>query len=159
MQRSEHIAKRLAEQRAQICLIGLKEIQKYWEVNNLVLELFFQYLDDSTAKKLRGGVADDLPEEQLNQQPGSDTGPIIEKSSATPISARVNPVLTTDTGFDLLDNTVSSLSLGQSQQGSMWLDMPRNILSHGGSAEDFSCFLDPYWLSSNGVGDTIDTLP
>lgn len=32
--------------------MGLHEIQKYWRVNNLVLDFFFQYLDDSTARIL-----------------------------------------------------------------------------------------------------------
>jgi hypothetical protein len=33
-------------------LLGLPEIQKYCRVNNLVLDFFFQYLDDSTARIL-----------------------------------------------------------------------------------------------------------
>lgn len=33
-------------------MLGLQEIQKYWRVNNLVLDFFFQYLDDSTARIL-----------------------------------------------------------------------------------------------------------
>ncbi|CRG90691.1 Cutinase transcription factor 1 beta [Talaromyces islandicus] len=49
---TDGVNKRLAENRAQICLLGLHEIQKYWRVNNLVLDFFFQYLDDSTARIL-----------------------------------------------------------------------------------------------------------
>lgn len=49
---TDGVNKRLAENRAQICLMGLHEIQKYWRINNLVLDFFFQYLDDSTARIL-----------------------------------------------------------------------------------------------------------
>jgi hypothetical protein len=43
----------LAEYRAQICLLGLKELQKSWDISDWVLQLFFRILDESTAKKLR----------------------------------------------------------------------------------------------------------
>jgi hypothetical protein len=33
-------------------LLGLKEIQRYWMINNNILDLFFQYMDENTAKKL-----------------------------------------------------------------------------------------------------------
>lgn len=63
---AEGVAKRLAESRAQMCLLGLKEIQKYWSINNLVLDLFFQYLDDSTAQRLNGDQSE-------NEGPRSNT--------------------------------------------------------------------------------------
>lgn len=50
--------KKLAEHRAQICLLGLKEIQKYWKINNTVLELFFRYLDESIVQRLQKGEAE-----------------------------------------------------------------------------------------------------
>lgn len=55
---TDGVSKRLAENRAQICLLGLKEIQNYWSINNLVLDLFFQYLDESTVRRLHGGHAE-----------------------------------------------------------------------------------------------------
>ncbi|KAK2043497.1 hypothetical protein LZ31DRAFT_468172 [Colletotrichum somersetense] len=51
---ADGISRRLAEHRAQICLLGLKEIQKYWRINNNVLDLFLQYLDESIAKRING---------------------------------------------------------------------------------------------------------
>jgi hypothetical protein len=48
------MSRRIAEHRAQLCLLCLKEIQKYWRINNTVLDLFLQYLDSSIAKRLRG---------------------------------------------------------------------------------------------------------
>jgi hypothetical protein len=37
-----------------MCLLGLQEIQKYWRINNNVLDLFLQYLDVSIAQRLHG---------------------------------------------------------------------------------------------------------
>lgn len=46
-------ARKLAEHRAQLCLLGLKELQKSWDLKNWVLDLFFRSLDDRTARDLR----------------------------------------------------------------------------------------------------------
>jgi hypothetical protein len=51
-----------------MCLLGLQEIQKYWRINNNVLDLFLRYLDTSIANRLQppepqgggGGVRYDL---------------------------------------------------------------------------------------------------
>ncbi|KAK1700651.1 cutinase transcription factor 1 alpha [Colletotrichum godetiae] len=43
----------IIEHRAKLCLLGLQELQKTWEVRMWVLQLFFQYLDQSTAARLR----------------------------------------------------------------------------------------------------------
>lgn len=37
-----------------MCLLCLKEVQKYWRINNNVLDLFLQYLDRSIAERLHG---------------------------------------------------------------------------------------------------------
>ncbi|KAF2635174.1 hypothetical protein P280DRAFT_523272 [Massarina eburnea CBS 473.64] len=42
----------IAEHRAKLCLLGLRELQRTWEVTNWVLQLFFQYLDRATADRL-----------------------------------------------------------------------------------------------------------
>ncbi|PSN72487.1 hypothetical protein BS50DRAFT_545068 [Corynespora cassiicola Philippines] len=52
LRRSSGINRTIAEHRAKICLLGLQEIQKTWEVKNWLLQLFFQYLDRSTAARL-----------------------------------------------------------------------------------------------------------
>lgn len=46
-------ARKLAEHRAKLCLLGLKELQKSWDLENWVLDLFFRCLDDHTARNLR----------------------------------------------------------------------------------------------------------
>ncbi|KAL1889135.1 hypothetical protein Sste5346_009082 [Sporothrix stenoceras] len=42
----------IAEHRAKVCLLGLQELQRTWDVRNWILQLFFQYLDRSTAARL-----------------------------------------------------------------------------------------------------------
>lgn len=41
-----------------MCLLCLKEIQKYWRINNNVLDLFLQYLDRSIAERLHAAAND-----------------------------------------------------------------------------------------------------
>lgn len=65
LQRSQGVAKRLAENRARLCLLGLKEIQKYWKINNLVLEMFFKCVDKSVAQRL----LDEDPETSNKETP------------------------------------------------------------------------------------------
>lgn len=52
LRRATGIGRTLAEHRAKLCLLGLQELQKTWEVTNWVLQLFFQYLDRETAARL-----------------------------------------------------------------------------------------------------------
>ncbi|KAH7409900.1 fungal-specific transcription factor domain-containing protein [Phaeosphaeria sp. MPI-PUGE-AT-0046c] len=52
LRRSTGVNRTLAEHRAKLCLMGLQELQKTWEVTNWVLQLFFRYLDRSTAARL-----------------------------------------------------------------------------------------------------------
>ncbi|KAB8206026.1 fungal-specific transcription factor domain-containing protein [Aspergillus parasiticus] len=51
--RTSGTARKLAEHRAKLCLLGLQELQKTWDIENWVLNLFFRCLDDSTARTLR----------------------------------------------------------------------------------------------------------
>ncbi|KAF2014553.1 hypothetical protein BU24DRAFT_392656 [Aaosphaeria arxii CBS 175.79] len=52
LRQSNGINRTIAEHRAKLCLLGLQEMQKTWELTNWILQLFFQYLDRSTAKRL-----------------------------------------------------------------------------------------------------------
>lgn len=52
LRRVEGTSRIVAEHRAKICLYGLRELQKTWEVTNWVLQLFFRYLDRSMAHRL-----------------------------------------------------------------------------------------------------------
>ncbi|KAF7596043.1 hypothetical protein BBP40_003823 [Aspergillus hancockii] len=51
--RTAGTGRKLAEHRAKLCLLGLQELQKAWDLENWVLDLFFRCLDDSTARTLR----------------------------------------------------------------------------------------------------------
>ncbi|KAI9037561.1 Zn(II)2Cys6 transcription factor [Aspergillus affinis] len=51
--RTTGTARKLAEHRARLCLLGLQELQKTWDLENWVLDLFFRCLDDCTARTLR----------------------------------------------------------------------------------------------------------
>jgi hypothetical protein len=51
--RTTGTTKSLAEHRAKLCLLGLQELQKSWDLKNWVLDLFFRCIDDNTARDLR----------------------------------------------------------------------------------------------------------
>lgn len=51
--RTTGTAKNLAEHRAKLCLLGLQELQKSWDLKNWVLDLFFRCIDENTARNLR----------------------------------------------------------------------------------------------------------
>ncbi|QKX59301.1 uncharacterized protein TRUGW13939_06433 [Talaromyces rugulosus] len=96
---TDGVNKRLAENRAQICLLGLNEIQKYWRVNNLVLDFFFQYLDDSTARILlaadterqgfgKASIASSARHPDMLTESGGPTVP----QNATQITPQENPM-------------------------------------------------------------------
>lgn len=53
LRRTEGPTRTVAVSRARLCLSGLQELQKTWEVTNWILQLFLQYLDRSTAASLR----------------------------------------------------------------------------------------------------------
>jgi hypothetical protein len=66
--------------------MGLQELQKTWEVTNWVLQLFFQYLDRSTAARLQ--LSDDHPQAPSPERvrTGELTKKASHSSSATPKS-------------------------------------------------------------------------
>jgi hypothetical protein len=80
LRRSQNATRKLAEYRAQLCLLGLRELQKTWDVTNWVLQLFLQFLDQSTSKRLQL-VADS--EDAPAQQPatGSEASPRFADSN------------------------------------------------------------------------------
>ncbi|OGE48940.1 hypothetical protein PENARI_c024G07349 [Penicillium arizonense] len=81
-------ARKLAEHRAKLCLLGLKELQKSWDLENWVLDLFFRSLDDRTARDLR--LADVTVPPSTSQVDGTQTP--AETSLATPNSGPYGPL-------------------------------------------------------------------
>jgi hypothetical protein len=124
----------------------LKEIQKYWEVNNLVLELFFQHLDASTAKKLRGGEAENVSDED-HPCHSIDTNSNINMIAQGLPTSHLPP--SSYSSSRVPGEDISQAPQATANHDSVFFDMPRNILSHGGSADDFSFFLDQCLLGSN----------
>lgn len=57
LEKQEGPRRAISEHQARICLLGLGELQKTWGVENWLLQLFFYYLDESTASRLQ---VDDL---------------------------------------------------------------------------------------------------
>ncbi|CAG9945864.1 unnamed protein product [Clonostachys rosea f. rosea IK726] len=83
IRRGTGVARRIAENRAQACLLGLQEIQKYWRINNNVLDVFMQFVDNSIMKQLRG-TSDEMTEPTaIHQQVNQSTLEQPESSSAT----------------------------------------------------------------------------
>lgn len=88
-------ARKLAEHRAKLCLLGLKELQKSWDLENWVLDLFFRCLDDRTARDLR--LADvtmptsttQLPEDYTEIEPAMPTDSQYRPPSPNPTEATV----------------------------------------------------------------------
>lgn len=79
----------LAVYRAKICLLGLRELHRTWDVTNWVLRLYFRYLDAGTAARLAmEGAEEDVPlstrqsQEQNYEQPVQQPEPLQEASSA-----------------------------------------------------------------------------
>ncbi|CAG8885675.1 unnamed protein product [Penicillium egyptiacum] len=91
-------ARKLAEHRAKLCLLGLKELQKSWDLENWVLDLFFRCLDDRTARDLR--LADPAIPLSTSQIGGRN----IEMSPASPACGLYRP-LSPNAADDLLQTT------------------------------------------------------
>lgn len=70
--RTSGTARKLAENRAQICLLGLQELQKSWDLENWVLDLFFRCLDDRTARDLQSLPGPTRPEAPSTRDNGSN---------------------------------------------------------------------------------------
>ena len=81
-------ARKLAEHRAKLCLLGLKELQKSWDLENWVLDLFFRSLDDRTARDLR--LADIAVPPSASQVNGTQNP--TETSLAAPSSGPYGPL-------------------------------------------------------------------
>ncbi|KAI0456520.1 N-terminal binuclear Zn cluster-containing/DNA binding domain-containing protein [Xylaria acuta] len=63
--------------RGQMCLMSLKEIQKYWKINNNLLDLFLKYLDGPIAERLHGssmGGCEELTTEASTSQRPKEPG-------------------------------------------------------------------------------------
>lgn len=123
-------ARKLAEHRAKLCLLGLKELQKSWDLENWVLDLFFRCLDDRTARDLR--LADPAMPSSTSQACGVQN--IEEMPSASPASGPYRP-LSPNAGVGLLQT-------------------PNTMMPHHNPGEEAAINMDWYELF-NVEGDDV----
>ena len=146
LRRSKDTTRKLAEYRAQLCLLGLRELQKTWDVTNWVLQLFLQFLDQATAKRLQ--LAADA-DESSGQQSGSGGHGTV----ATP-----GPRSNMENGEGSASSTTACdfRDAGTAQQG---LDFASYLFASK-EAEDFSMFqLQPgFVLSGDAFGEGLESL-
>lgn len=101
-------ARQLAEYRARICLVGLKELRFSWDANNWILQLFYQFLDDETANILN------ITEVKAGRPSGSKIAIANRSSPARNILQQTDDAMCSTTSItgDPLDTTDrSSISM------------------------------------------------
>ncbi|PHH64501.1 hypothetical protein CDD81_4576 [Ophiocordyceps australis] len=146
IRRGTGVARRIAENRAQICLLCLKEIQTYWSINNNVLDLFLQYLDRSIAERLHAAQVEDAgdsaaakQETQIAQPRASQEG--AQSPSQPALLPSIEPVQQTRTENDLTSdqyfNLVSGNWEGDDALGDLGLFLQADDFSLG---KDFGLF-------------------
>ncbi|KAL7905610.1 N-terminal binuclear Zn cluster-containing/DNA binding domain-containing protein [Trichoderma velutinum] len=95
IRRGTGLTRRLAEHRAEACLLCLKEVQKYWRININVLDFFLHYLDRSIAARLHGMQSDAVapPSSSAGQGPTRDANDLktIAEVDAIPSESSSNP--------------------------------------------------------------------
>lgn len=116
-----------------MCLLGLKEVQKYWSINNIVLDLFFQYLDKSTVRRLHGGQT-----EATRDQTNTDGSTFVETASATTTDANL-PATSMQTQPEALESDLYLNFFSTS-----WEGMDNSTL-------DFGLLFDPVQRSAGTV--------
>lgn len=109
-------ARKLAEHRAKLCLLGLKELQKSWDLENWVLDLFFRCLDDRTAQNLRLADAS-MPSSRLYSQWAK--GP---RAPESPSANRFTSAPSPNTNDTLMPVAHSASSPNQAEDASVNMD-------------------------------------
>ena len=120
IRRGTGVTRRIAEHRAQMCLLCLKEIQKYWRINITVLDLFLQYLDCSIAERLHAtNPTDDRGATDVSGEAGADqtlapapasTG--MPASNGAAVGGMVNPPVPSQPDMTFDDEYFTNLMNG-----------------------------------------------
>jgi len=138
LRRSQNATRKLAEYRAQLCLLGLRELQKTWDVTNWVLQLFLQFLDQSTARRLQPPEFEEVPAQQ--SAGGSASSP--------------RTVVTSDLNFDY--GAGNNVGRGDEMNVPQSLDYMADLFGTK-EAQDFSMFqLQPDLFSGDIFGGGLD---
>lgn len=142
LRRSKETARKLAEYRAQLCLLGLRELQKTWDVTNWVLQLFFQFLDQSTAKKL--------------QLAAESEDPTVQQSVVASPRLQDNPDPAADLSACMVSTPACVARSDEFPSQNMSLDFTSHLFGSK-EAEDFSLFqLQPDLFSGDVFGGGLD---
>ncbi|UKZ49667.1 hypothetical protein TrVGV298_003915 [Trichoderma virens] len=104
IRRGTGLTRRLAEHRAEACLLCLKEVQKYWRININVLDFFLHYLDRSIAARLHGMQSDAAapPPSSAIQGPAREANELksVAAVDAIPSESNSNPSVYPPLEFD-----------------------------------------------------------
>lgn len=140
MRQSERATTRqLAEYRARICLMGLKELRFSWDANNWILQLFYQFLDSGTAKTLN--IADfkaehALPRKAQGHHDAATNVPTqpVEGLDGLPAAGAGNGQETQPVGFF---PATSPLNLNDLDDSELELDFMSQLLNFRGADDAF----------------------
>ncbi|KAJ5162508.1 hypothetical protein N7492_007900 [Penicillium capsulatum] len=102
-------ARKLAEHRAQLCLLGLRELQKSWDLENWVLDLFFRCLDDRTARDLRLDGRTPLP--GPSRPPEAPSHTLADKTGRdhSPHAGEILPSMPTEPSLNPTDDAAINM--------------------------------------------------
>ncbi|KAM6478807.1 N-terminal binuclear Zn cluster-containing/DNA binding domain-containing protein [Trichoderma sp. SZMC 28011] len=116
IRRGTGLTRRLAEHRAEACLLCLKEVQKYWRININVLDFFLHYLDRSIAARLHGMQSDAVapPSSSAGQGPPRETNDLktIAEVETIPSESNSNPNVYAPIEYDSAVPNISIPNLG-----------------------------------------------
>lgn len=121
IRRNMGMSQRIAEHRAQLCLLCLKEVQKYWRINNNVLDLFLQYLDSSIATRLHGGGAQGDADAAANTKTAA--------AAADPGGTLMSPATN-------LDDSATAQAGGEKQPMDLFEDQYFNLVNGNWEGDD-----------------------
>ncbi|RDW62461.1 hypothetical protein BP6252_11894 [Coleophoma cylindrospora] len=145
--------KKLAEYRAQLCLLGLRELQSTWDVTNWVLQLYFEFLDQSIIKRLQLVDNDEVSAGSGENAVASQQYPTnVQNADAGPIGISSSRPI----------EQMSNSEVNSDRQTMQWRHLVDNLdfasyLFSSREAEDFSMFqLQPDLFAGDTFGGGLD---
>ncbi|KAL7813209.1 N-terminal binuclear Zn cluster-containing/DNA binding domain-containing protein [Trichoderma aethiopicum] len=160
IRRGSGLTRRLAEHRAETCLLCLKEVQKYWRININILDFFLQYLDRSIAARLHGMQSDapPPPSRGTGRDAKASDGKPISAADAAPLDGDSNSVPSTRVEYDAtaaptLDLSIPNLGPGHYLAQEEFREQYLGLVSQGDDVlGDWDLFLQGEDFSQTGSG-------
>ncbi|PON22054.1 hypothetical protein TGAM01_v209124 [Trichoderma gamsii] len=157
IRRGTGLTRRLAEHRAETCLLCLKEVQKYWRINNNTLDLFLQYLDRSIAARLHG-MQPDAPVPPLPSA-SKDASDLKSNTAMDTSAADANLRSSPHAEYDpapAYDITIPNLGPGHYLAVEEFQEQYFNLISQGDDGlSDLQLFLQGEDFSQAGNGSNL----